>query len=214
MYFFATSLKSLVSSIIKFIGSTSSSLFHLETEPIFSCHNRSWGKNPSWFASHSSTPCTCLHPRNDNKWVRTQGMIELHPTNVLRRLCDQTEPRTCCDVFLVSSPPCLWIQATIVFASLRIHVHSTRTRDNVHSMSCFLRRQIVWCLAGWQLAYWDVYWLSPSCLEDSEVGNDLICELSADHVVQSGQSLPRCSHLDHFPNLKVDGVFIVILICI
>ena len=91
----------------------------------------------SWFVSHSSTLCTCFHLRCDDKWVHTQGMIESHPKNVLLRLCNQKEWRTCFVMFLVSSSSCSWIQA--IAASFRIHEQSTRTRDNVHSMLYFLQ---------------------------------------------------------------------------
>ena len=45
---------------------------------------------------------------------------------------------------------------------------------------------------------------------DSEVGNDLIYELIAYHVVLGSQSLPcRAPHLDHFSDFRVDSVYML-----
>ena len=80
-----------------FTHQTSSSMVSLpsrsslpEDVPIFSFYHPCVCGIPSWFVSHSSISCTCSHLWCDSKWVYIQVRIESHPTNVLRRLCDQT----------------------------------------------------------------------------------------------------------------------------
>ena len=73
--------------------------FHLVIEPRVYCHHRSWCESPSWFIFHSSIFCTCSYLQCDNTWVHTRERIESHLTSVLPRLCNQTERKTCFNVF-------------------------------------------------------------------------------------------------------------------
>ena len=54
--------------------------FRLEDIPIFYCCPCGCG-SLTWFASHSSIPCTCSHPRCDNKWEYIQVRNESHPAS-------------------------------------------------------------------------------------------------------------------------------------
>ena len=131
--------------------------FHLVIEPRVYCHHRSWCESPSWFIFHSSIFCTCSYLQCDNTWVHTRERIESHLTSVLPRLCNQTERKTCFKVFFVSSPPCSWIQATVVFVSHRIHDHSTRIRDIARSMPCFPQSDTYALVWDHQLVYEELY---------------------------------------------------------
>ena len=57
----------------------------------------------------------------------------------------------------VSSSPCSWIQATVVFVSHRIHDHSTHIRDIVRSMPCFPQSDTYALVWDHQLVYEELH---------------------------------------------------------
>ena len=198
--------------------------FHLVIEPRVYCHHRSWCESPSWFIFHSSIFCTCSYLQCDNTWVHTRERIESHLTSVLPRLCNQTERKTCFKVFFVSSSPCSWIQATVVFVSHRIHDHSTRIRDIARSMPCFPQSDTYALLWDHQLVYEELFVLVsllPPLTSYSHpylvwhihswIRNGLIGELPIDHVILGCQSSPGLSaNLDHSSSIGVQCVSVCI----
>ena len=132
--------------------------FHQKDIPIFSFHFHPCGcGSPSWFISHSSIPCTRFHPWCDSMWVHILGMIQSYLIIDIQRLYDWTIWRNWFVMFLVFSLSCSWIQATVDFISRRIHVLSTRTRDNVHSMPYFIQWDTFVHLWDHQLVYGELH---------------------------------------------------------
>ena len=157
MYFVATSLNWSISFIIELIGSTSSSLFPSGNRTHSLLSSSFLSESPSWFVSHSSIPCTCSYLWCDNTWVHNRVTSRSHPTSALPRLCNRTEWRTCFVVFDVSSPPCSWTQATVVFAPRQIQVCSTHIRDIARSMPCFPQSDTYAFLWDHQLVYEELH---------------------------------------------------------
>ena len=200
--------------------------FHPEVEPIVFCHHRSWDESPSWFVSHSSIPWTCSYLWCDNTWVHTRVTSRSHPTSALPRLCNRTEWRTCFVVFDVSSLPYSWTQATVVFASHRIHVRSTHIRDIARSMPCFPQSDTYALLWDHQLVSEELFVLVsllPPLTSYSHpylvwhihswIRNGLIGELPIDHLILGCQSLPDLSvNLDLSSSLRVDSIFVAMSI--
>ena len=126
---------------------------HPVVEPTVCCQNRCWDGSPSWCASPSPTPCTCLLARCDSTWVHIQVTSRSHHSIVPVIPCDRSVRMPYCVSFHVSSPRCSGNRVSDVVACHRIHVHSTHTRGTARSMPCFPRRDT--CARLWD--HWRVY---------------------------------------------------------